>query len=71
VILFHFTGEVTGGTLIIIEDGVGDGKWIKVAELKSIDDEELREVSVTKQIISRLANQEIHSLSVFNDQLWN
>lgn len=33
VILFHFTGKVTGGSLNLEEDEIVDSKWIKVSEL--------------------------------------
>ena len=33
VILFHFIGEITGGTLNLEEDEITDSKWIKVNDL--------------------------------------
>jgi 8-oxo-dGTP diphosphatase len=71
VILFHFTGEITGGSLKIEEDEIVDSKWIKISELINLDNKELRDASVTKQIVNRLLNQEFHSLTVFNEQLCN
>ncbi|CAH2716197.1 hypothetical protein BACCIP111895_03381 [Neobacillus rhizosphaerae] len=69
VILFHFTGEITGGSLKIEEDVIIDSKWIMVSELMKFDNNELREPSVIRQIVDRLVNQNIYSISVFNEQL--
>lgn len=69
VILFHFTGEITGGSLKIEEDEIIDSKWIKVTELMNFDNNDLREASVIRQIVDRLLNQKVHSITVFNDQL--
>jgi len=69
VILFHFTGEITGGLLKIEEDEIIDSKWIMISELMKFDKNELREASVIKQIVDQLLNQNIYSISVFNEQL--
>jgi 8-oxo-dGTP pyrophosphatase MutT (NUDIX family) len=71
VILFHFTGEITGGSLKLEEDEIVDSKWIKISELINLDNKELRDAGVTKQIAKRLINREFHSLTVFNEQLCN
>jgi 8-oxo-dGTP diphosphatase len=71
VILFHFIGEITGGSLKLEEDTIIDSKWVKVSDLMIFDNKELREASVIKQIVNRLLNQKIHSLTIFNDQLCN
>jgi ADP-ribose pyrophosphatase YjhB (NUDIX family) len=71
VILFHFTGEITGGSLKIEEEEIVDSKWIKVSELLNLDNKDLRDASVTKQIANRLLNQDVHSIAVFNEQLCN
>jgi 8-oxo-dGTP diphosphatase len=54
VFLFHFTGQVNGGSLYIKEDEIFDCKWVKVDELVKFDIEELRELGVLKQIINNL-----------------
>ncbi|WP_312473345.1 NUDIX domain-containing protein [Neobacillus sp.] len=69
VILFHFTGEITRGSLKIKEDGIIDSKWINVSELIKFDNNELREAIVIRKIVDRLLNQNIYSISVFNEQL--
>ncbi|MFJ7725105.1 NUDIX hydrolase [Neobacillus sp. NPDC097160] len=69
VILFHFTGEITGGSLKIEEDEIIDSKWIKVTELMNFDNNDLRETIVIRKIVDRLLNQKVHSITVFNEQL--
>lgn len=71
VILFHFTGEITGGSLKLEEAEIIDSKWIEVSELKKFDNAELRESSVIRQIVEKLINQKVHSITVFNEQLCN
>jgi 8-oxo-dGTP pyrophosphatase MutT (NUDIX family) len=71
VILFHFTGEITGGSLKLEEGEIVDSKWIKISELINLDNKELRDAGVTKQIAQRLINREFHSITVFNEQLCN
>lgn len=70
VILFHFIGEVTGGTLNLEEDEITDSKWIKVHDLLAFENEDLREPHVMKQIIDNLLEENIYSISVFNEQLF-
>jgi len=71
VILFHFIGEVTGGSLNLEEDEITDSKWIKINELVTFENEDLREPNVMKQIIDNLLKENFHSISVFNKQLKN
>lgn len=71
MILFHFTGEITGDSLKIVEDEIIDSKWIKVSELKNFDNNELREANVIRQIMDSLLNQKVYSITVFNEQLCN
>lgn len=69
VILFHFTGEVTGGLLNLEEEEISDSRWVKVSDLVKFDDGELREPSVLKQIINNLLKEELHPISIYNKQL--
>lgn len=69
VILFHFTGEICGGSLKMDEPEIVGCKWIKLSELMDLSHSELRESSVTKQIVNNLLNQEVHSLTFINKQL--
>lgn len=69
VILFHFTGEVTGGYLNLVEEEISDSRWIKLNDLVKFDNEELRESSVLKQIIDNLLKGKLHSINMYNEQL--
>jgi 8-oxo-dGTP diphosphatase len=69
VILFHFTGEVTGGSLNIEEDEIIDSKWVKVSHLANFENEELRDASVIKQIVTSLVDKNFYSINIFNQQL--
>jgi 8-oxo-dGTP diphosphatase len=69
VLLFHFTAEVTGGSLNLEEDEIIDSKWIKLNEIVDIEDRDLREVGVVRQIINNLLKGNFHPISIFNDQL--
>ncbi|HET7579144.1 MAG TPA: NUDIX hydrolase [Bacillales bacterium] len=71
VILFHFIGEVTGGSLNLEEDEITDSKWIITDELVTFENEDLRDSNVLKQIIDNLLKENFHSISVFNKQLKN
>ncbi|HEU5141269.1 MAG TPA: NUDIX domain-containing protein [Bacillales bacterium] len=69
VILFHFIGEVTGGSLNLEEDEITDSKWIKINELIKFENEDLRDPNALKQIIDNLLKENFHSISAFNKQL--
>ncbi|AST91927.1 DNA mismatch repair protein MutT [Sutcliffiella cohnii] len=69
VILFHFIGEGTGGSLNLAEGEVSDSKWINVNELVTFENQDLREPSVIKQIVDNLLKENIHSISLYNKQL--
>lgn len=69
VILFHFIGEVIGGSLTFVEEEITEGKWIELNELNKWKNEDLREASVMRQMINNVLNENIHSTSLFNEQL--
>jgi ADP-ribose pyrophosphatase YjhB (NUDIX family) len=69
VILFHLIGEVAGGSLNLEEDEITDSKWIKITELATFENENLRESNVIKQILDNLLKKNFHSMSMFNNQL--
>ncbi|PFA69220.1 DNA mismatch repair protein MutT [Bacillus sp. AFS015802] len=71
VILFHFIGEVTGGTLTLEEDEITDSRWIKTNDLLAFEKEDLREPHVLIQIINNLLEENIYPISVMNEQLFN
>ena len=70
VILFHFIGKITGGTLNLEEDEITDSKWIQVNDFLAFEKEDLRESHVIKQIINNLLEENIYSISVFNEHLF-
>ncbi|WP_110065158.1 hypothetical protein [Cytobacillus oceanisediminis] len=52
VILFHFAGEIIGGSLELEEEEITDRKWVPLCEVGSIENKELRNPEVIKQIIN-------------------
>lgn len=71
VILFHFIGEIVGGTLRIDEEEILDCKWITLNELKNLETRELRNPTVLKQIIEALLSQTSYPIKIFKEQLNN
>ncbi|MDF2066705.1 NUDIX domain-containing protein [Bacillus sp. Cr_A10] len=69
VILFHFIGEVTGGSINLEEDEISESKWIKVSDLVKFEDEYLREPLVLKQIINNLLKKNLYPLNIYNEQV--
>lgn len=70
IILFHFIGVITGGSLYLEEDEITDSKWVKVSDLLTFNNEDLREPIVIKQILDNLLKEKIHSISLFNEQFF-
>lgn len=69
VILFHFTAKLSGGSLNLTEEEIIDCKWIKLNELAKMEDKELREVGVIRQITNNLQRGNLFPISMFHDQL--
>ena len=69
VILFHFIGEVTGGSINLEEDEISDSKWIKVSDLVKFENEDLREPEVLKQIINNLLKNNLYPINIYNEQV--
>lgn len=69
VILLHFVGEITGGSLNLEKDVISDSKWIKVNELETFENKDIREPRVIRQIINNLLQEKIHPINVYNEQL--
>ncbi|MBT2636583.1 NUDIX hydrolase [Bacillus sp. ISL-39] len=70
IILFHFIGVITGGALYLEEDEISDSKWIKVSDFVTFDNKDLREPIVIKQILDNLLKEKLHSISMYNEQLF-
>ncbi|MGD0032309.1 NUDIX domain-containing protein [Paenibacillus illinoisensis] len=71
VILFHFIGEIIGGSLQLDKAEIIDSKWIAPADLLIPDFLELRDKEVIKRITQNLISQKEYSLSLFNSSLEN
>lgn len=71
VILFHFIGEVTGGSINLEEEEISDSKWIKVNDLVNFENEGLREPEVLKQIIDNLLKKNLYPINIYNEQIIN
>lgn len=70
VILFHFLGEIIGGTLQLDANEIIDSKWITPPDLLVPNLIELRDKEVIKQIAENLMSEEKeHSLALFNRYL--
>lgn len=69
VILFHFTGEITGGYLNLQEDEISDSRWIDVHDLLKLENQILREPKVMKQMIDNLIKDHVYPVRLFNKQL--
>jgi 8-oxo-dGTP diphosphatase len=66
VILFHFTGEIIGGSLQLEANEIIDCKWIMTSDLLIPDLNEIREADVIKQIAENLIIGKSHSLTFYN-----
>lgn len=71
VILFHFIGEIIGGSLQLEPTEIIDSKWITPADLLIPDFLELRDKEVIQRITQNLISQKEYSLSLFNSSLEN
>ena len=69
VILFHFIGEVTGGSINLEEDEIIECKWIKLNDLVKFENDDLREPEVLKQIINNLLKKNIYPINIYNKQV--
>lgn len=69
VILFHFVGEIIGGTLNLVETEILDCKWISINELMNMEKQELRNAGVIKQITESLLNQMFHPITLFKEKI--
>ncbi|MFS0868769.1 NUDIX hydrolase [Paenibacillus xylanilyticus] len=66
VILFHFTGEIIGGSLLLNATEIIDSKWIAPTDLLIPNLMELRDKAVIIQITENLISQKEYSLALFN-----
>jgi 8-oxo-dGTP diphosphatase len=71
VILFHFIGEVTGGSINHEGDEISESKWTTVSDLVKFENKDLREPKVLKQIINNLLKKNLYSINMYNEQIIN
>lgn len=69
VILFHFIGEITGGSLRLEETEIIGSKWFSLNELMELDIEELRNGNVLKQITDAVLKEEFYPIELYKKQL--
>lgn len=69
VILFHFVGEIIGGSLRLEEADIIDSKWITITDLMKMENKELRDAAVIKQITEALLSEKFLPTTFFKEQL--
>lgn len=69
VILFHFIGEIIGGSLQINATEIIDSKWIVLSDLLVPDLLELRDQEVIKQITENVISQKEYPLELFSKRM--
>ncbi|WP_405079374.1 NUDIX hydrolase [Paenibacillus chitinolyticus] len=65
VILFHFIGEIVGGTLQLEETGIIDSKWIEISDLLIPELYQLRNRKVIEHIAENLLAEKKYPLESF------
>ncbi|TDF93042.1 NUDIX hydrolase [Paenibacillus piri] len=69
VIMFHFTGEIIGGSLQLDDIEINEYKWIMASDLLIPNLYEIRGADVIKQIVENLINGKNHPVSLYNPKL--
>ncbi|PYE48203.1 NUDIX domain-containing protein [Paenibacillus barcinonensis] len=69
VVLFHFLGEIMGGSLKLDTAEIADAKWITPMELFNSESLELRDRVVMKQITSNMISNKEYPLTLFHNQI--
>ncbi|MCU6794275.1 NUDIX hydrolase [Paenibacillus sp. WQ 127069] len=69
VIMFHFTGEIIGGSLQLDDIEISECKWIMASDLLIPNLYEIRGEDVIEQIVENLIIGKNHSLSLYNQKL--
>lgn len=66
VIMFHFTGQVVGGTPQWATDEIKDGRWVPLTDVFEDHRMVFRDPDVLRQIVENLKNGVVHPLTFFN-----
>lgn len=69
VILFHFMGEIIGGSLLLDTKEIIESKWSSLRDLLIPELIELRDKEVIKQIVENLISEKEFPLTLFNKKL--
>ncbi|WP_433957248.1 NUDIX hydrolase [Cytobacillus horneckiae] len=70
VILFHFVGRAYDDSVLLLEEGVVDYKWMKLSELECfMVSNPFRNSAAIKQIARRMLNKEFFPLALFSEQI--
>ncbi|WP_066185536.1 NUDIX hydrolase [Gracilibacillus timonensis] len=69
VIMFHFIGKITGGSIYLEEDEIIDSVWMELSDLVKFNDDELRNPTVIKQIVNCLVQKSYHPTNIFQKQI--
>ncbi|WP_130858599.1 NUDIX hydrolase [Gracilibacillus phocaeensis] len=70
VIMFHFIGKITGGSVYLEEDEIIDSVWMELSDLVKFNDDELRNPTVIKQIVNCLVQKSYHPTNnIFQKQI--
>lgn len=69
VVLFHFIGEIIGGSLQLDAIEIADARWITPEELSNSDVLQLRDREVMLQITDNLLSKKEYPLMLFHSML--
>ncbi|MGG3279914.1 NUDIX hydrolase [Paenibacillus solani] len=69
VIMFHFTGQVMGGSPRWATDEIKDGRWVPLSDVFKDHRMVFRDPGVMRQIVENLKNGVLHPLTLFNPAL--
>ncbi|WP_236570602.1 NUDIX hydrolase [Paenibacillus sp. An7] len=69
VILFHFMGEIIGGSLQLEEECITDYKWIEPNHLLEMDLSGLRNGRILKQITENIIKEQFYPLSIVYEKI--
>ncbi|CAI6083272.1 hypothetical protein PAECIP112173_03858 [Paenibacillus sp. JJ-100] len=69
VVLFHFMGEIIGGSLRLDPTEIADACWILPGELSNSDVLELRDREVMMQITNNVISKKVYPLTLFHSKL--
>lgn len=69
VVLFHFIGEIIGGSLQLDAVEIADAKWVRPEELSNPDVLDLRDREVMMQITDNVMSKKEYPLTIFQSKL--